>query len=175
MLAYLFVVFAIVARFLVLQFPQMWLNFTPVGASLLFFGARGPRRHAWAAVLLLAGSDLVLTKFVYGYPYTPDHFASILSYASVIAMGTLLRKNAGPARIVGAALATSVSFFLLSNFAVWRVWNMYPHTFSGLLACYAAAVPFFRNQVVSDLLFTTVMFSIPAVIELLKPAKVAKA
>jgi len=175
MLAYLFVVFAIVARFLVLQFPQMWLNFTPVGASLLFFGARGPRKHAWGAVLLLAGSDVVLTKLIYNYPYTPDHFATIGWYAAVIAMGTLLRKNAGPARVVGAALATSVSFFALSNFAVWMVWNMYPHTLTGLLACYAAAVPFFRNQVVSDLLFTTVMFSIPAVIELLKPAKVAKA
>jgi hypothetical protein len=175
MLAYLFVVFAIVARFLVLQFPQMWLNFTPVGASLLFFGARGPRKHAWPAVLLLAGSDVVLTKLVYGYPYTPDHFATIAWYAAVIAMGTLLRKNAGPARVLGAALGTSVSFFVLSNFAVWMVWNMYPHNLTGLFACYAAAVPFFRNQVVSDLLFTTVMFSIPAVIELLRPAKVAKA
>ena len=98
MLAYLFVVFAIAARFLVLLFPQMWLNFTPVGAALLFFGARGPRKHAWAAVLLLAGSDVLLTKFVYGYPYTLDHFATIAWYAAIVAMGTLLRNHAGPAQ-----------------------------------------------------------------------------
>ena len=78
------------------------------GAALLFFGARGPRKHAWAAVLLLAGSDVLLTKFVYGYPYTPDHIATIAWYAAIVAMGTLLRNHAGPARIVGAALATSV-------------------------------------------------------------------
>ena len=172
MLAYLFVVFAIAARFLVLLFPQMWLNFTPVGAALLVFGARGPRKRAWAAVLLLAGSDVVLTKFVYGYPYTPDHFATIAWYAAIVAMGTLLRNHAGPARIVGAALATSVSFFVISNFAVWLTWNMYLHNLGGLAACYAAAVPFFRNDVVSNLLFTTVMFSVPALIELLRPAAV---
>jgi hypothetical protein len=170
MLAYLFVVFAIAARFLVLLFPQMWLNFTPVGAALLYFGARGPRKHAWAAVLLLAGSDVLLTKFVYGYPYTLDHFTTIAWYAAIVAMGTLLRNHAGPARILGAALATSVSFFAISNFAVWLTWNMYPHNLGGLAACYAAAVPFFRNDVVSNLLFTTVMFSVPALIEMVRPA-----
>ena len=46
---------------------------------------------------------------------------------------------------------------------------MYPHNLGGLMACYAAAVPFFRNDVVSNLLFTTVMFSVPALIEMLRP------
>jgi hypothetical protein len=71
---------------------------------------------------------------------------------------------------VGAALATSVSFFAISNFAVWLTWNMYPHNLGGLAACYAAAVPFFRNDVVSNLLFTTVMFSVPVLLEMLRPA-----
>lgn len=170
MLAYLFVVLAVMARFLLLLRPEMWLNFTPVGASLLFFGARGPRKYAWIPVLLLAGSDVVLTKMVYAYPYTLDHLATIAWYAAVLGMGKLLRKDARPARIAGAALATAVSFFALSNFAVWLSWNMYPHNLSGLAACYAAAVPFFRNELVSDLLFSAVFFSVPALIELVKPA-----
>lgn len=165
MLAYLFVVLAVVTRFLPHPF-----SFTPVGAALLFFGARGPRKQAWIPVLLLAGSDFVLTRFVYGYPYTLDHFATVAWYAAVIGMGTLLRDNARPVRIAGAALATAVSFFALSNFAVWLVWNMYPPTLSGLAACYAAGVPFFRNEVVSDFLFSAIMFSLPAIIALVKPA-----
>jgi hypothetical protein len=135
MLAYLFIVLAIATRFLLLLRPAMWLNFTPVGASLLFFGAHGPRKQAWIPVLLLAGSDVVLTKLVYAYPYTLDHFATIAWYAAVLGLGTLLRRNAGPARIAGAALAAAVSFFLISNFAVWLVWNMYPHNLGGLAAC----------------------------------------
>jgi hypothetical protein len=164
MLAYLFVVLAALVRFL-----SVPLSFAPVGPALLFFGARGPRKHAWIPVALLAGSDLALTKLVYHYPYTLDHLVTIAWYAVVIAMGTLLRENARPLRIAGAALGASLGFFAISNFAVWMVWNMYPHTLSGLLACYVAAIPFFRTQFVSDMLFTAVMFSVPALIELLRP------
>jgi hypothetical protein len=164
MLAYLFIVLAAAVRFL-----SVPVSFAPVGASLLFFGARGPRKHTWIPVLLLAASDLVLTKFVYGYAYSLDHLVTIAWYAAVLFMGTLLRENARPLRIAGAALAMSVGFFLVSNFAVWLVWSMYPHSLNGLAACYAAAVPFFRKQIVSDLLFTAVMFGIPALLQFRKP------
>lgn len=164
MLAYLFVVLAVVFRFV-----SVPVSFAPVGAALLFFGARGPRRHAWIPVLLLAGADFVLTKFIYTYPYTLDHVVTIAWYAVVLLLGTLLRENARPARIAGAALAMSIGFFLVSNFAVWMVWNMYPHNVSGLMACYVAALPFFRHQFISDMVFTAVMFSLPALLARVRP------
>ncbi|HXE91568.1 MAG TPA: DUF6580 family putative transport protein [Terriglobales bacterium] len=159
MLAYLFVALATALRFL----PPM-LNFTPVGASLLFFGARQPRRRLWIPVLMLAASDVVLNRFVYGYPFTADLPITWAWYATILLLGGLLRENDRPLRLAGAALATSVSFFLVSNFAVWAVWNMYPKTLEGLLACYAAAVPFFRNTLASDLVFTVVFFGLPALV-----------
>ena len=165
MLAYLFLALAIAMRFL-----STPLSFAPVGPALLFFGARGPRKHAWIPVLLLAGCDFALTKFVYAYPYTLDHVVTIAWYAAVLAMGTLLRPNTRPVRIAGAALAVSLGFFMVSNFAVWLVWNMYPHSFAGLLTCYAAALPFYRNQFLSDMLFSALMFGMPALVELVKPA-----
>lgn len=45
----------------------------------------------------------------------------------------------------------SFTFFLVSNFGVWYYW--YPHTVSGLLTCYALAVPFYKNTLIGDLLF----------------------
>jgi hypothetical protein len=54
---------------------------------------------------------------------------------------------------VAASLAMSSLFFVLSNAAVWWAW--YPHNWEGLLNCYAAAIPFFRPTIQSDLLFTT--------------------
>jgi hypothetical protein len=164
MLAYLFVVLALLVRFV-----SVPVSFAPVGGALLFFGARGPRRHWWIPVLLLAGGDFVLTKFIYGYPYTIDHLITVAWYAAVLLMGRLILENARPVRVVVAALATSVGFFAISNFGVWLTGNMYPLTLNGLAACYAAAVPFFRKQVVSDVLFTVVMFSVPALIALMKP------
>jgi hypothetical protein len=64
--------------------------------------------------------------------------------------------------VVGAALASSVSFFLISNFAVWAAWpEMYPRTLNGLMMSYAAGVPFFRGTVESDLFFSVAMFGMP--------------
>ena len=169
MLAYLFVIVAVLMRFLPHQ-----LNFTPVAASLLYFGARRPRRELWAPLALLAGSDLILTKLVYHYPFTADHVVTLAWYAMALALGwLLLRRNAGPLRLVGASLAASVSFFVISNFAVWAVWQMYPKTPAGLVACYVAALPFFRNSVVGDLVFTAVMFGTPAIVAAItrKPAR----
>jgi hypothetical protein len=156
MLAYLFLIFAAVFRFL----PHP-MAFTPVGASLLFFGARRPRSQAWIPVLLLALSDVLLTKFVYGYPFKPDQFVTWIWYGAMVLFGGVLRQNAKPLRLVGASLTVSISFFLLSNLAVWAVWDMYPKTFNGLLTSYVVGLPYFRNTVMGDLLFTFAMFAIP--------------
>ncbi len=155
MLPYLFVIAAIAVRFL----PHPWA-FTPVAAALLYFGARAPRKRMWIPLALLVAADIVLTKSTYWYPLTVDHLVTWAWYAGVICLGGVLRENARPLRLLGASLATSVSFFILSNLAVWAVWDMYPKTWSGLVACYAAAVPFFRPD--ADLLFVAVMFGLPA-------------
>jgi len=162
MLAYLFVVLAIAVRFIPHPF-----TFTPVAASLLFFGARGARKQAWIPVLLLVGSDIVLTKLVYGYPLRPDQLIIWAWYGAMVLLGGLLRQNARPRRVVGASLAAAVSFFLASNFGVWLGWTLYPMTLAGLVECYVAGLPFFRNELISDVLFTAVMFSIPALLRLL--------
>jgi hypothetical protein len=161
MLAYLFVVIAVAVRFLPHPFA-----FTPVGAALLFFGARMPRKRAWIPVALLAASDVVLTTSRYGYPFTADHLLTWMWYAAIVLLGGLLAGNSRPIRLAGASLVTSVSFFLVSNFAVWAAWNMYPKTAAGLMMSYAAGVPFFRNTLVSDLLFTFLLFGIGALASL---------
>jgi hypothetical protein len=160
MLAYLFVAIAVLLRFM----PHA-MNFTPVGASLLFFGARGARKQLWVPVALLAASDLLLNRFVYAYPFTWDQLISWVWYAAIILLGTRLRENAGILRLAGASLATSISFFLLSNGFVWGAGDMYPRTLNGLWTCYAAGVPFFRHTVQGDLLFTAVMFGTPVLLE----------
>ena len=175
MLAVLFVVIAIAVRFLLLALPHMWLNLTPVGAALLFFGARGPKRLAWLPLVAFIAADVYMTRARYGYPLTADAFVTWAWYAGMIGLGMLLRRNQSPLRIFGASLAAAVSFFLVSNFAVWMVWDMYPKTVNGLMLCYAAAIPFFRNELVSDVLFTAVLFSVPAVIAALKPAAARQA
>jgi hypothetical protein len=160
MLAYIFIVLAVAVRFM----PHPW-HFTPVAASLLFFGAYGSRRQLWFPVVLLAASDVFLNKFIYSYPLSWDLLVTWAWYAAVLVLGSGSRRHLKPLWIMGGALASSVSFFLLSNFAVWAAYDMYPKNFSGLMTCYAMAVPFFRGTLAGDLVFTAVLFSVPVVIK----------
>ncbi|HEY1678918.1 MAG TPA: DUF6580 family putative transport protein [Candidatus Sulfotelmatobacter sp.] len=167
MLAYALVLLAIAVRFLPFAGPLNFLphawSFTPLAASLLFFGARGPRRQMWIPVVLLAATDVVLTKVMYSYVLSWDHVVTWAWYAGILLLGSaVLRQKSGFWRVVGAALASSVSFFVISNFAVWAAWSdMYSRSFSGLLACYTAAIPFFRGTLESDLFFSIAIFQIP--------------
>jgi len=166
MLPYLFVLLAIAVRFLPFAgswnvLPHAW-HFTPVAASLLFFGARGSRRQMWVPLVLLAATDVVLTKVIYSYTFSWDHLVTWAWYAAILWLGTNLREKSGPVRVIGAALASSVSFFLISNFAVWAAWpEMYPRSFNGLMMSYAAGLPFFRGTLESDLFFSAAFFGIP--------------
>lgn len=158
MLAYLFVVLAVAVH---LRWVALPFSFTPVVAALLYFGARMPRKQIWIPVVMLAASDVYLTQVTYGYPLTADHFVTWAWYAAILLLGGVLIKGFSPLRIGASALIASVSFFLVSNFAVWIVWrDMYPKTLNGLMACYVAGLPFFRNAVVSDLFFSAVFFGI---------------
>jgi len=156
MLAYIFVLFAVAVRFM----PHP-MAFTPVGAALLFFGARGARNRMWVPLALLGASDVVLTTLVYRYPFSWDHFVTWAWYAGMLWLGSTLKNHAGVLRILATALAGSVSFFLISNLAVWAAWDMYPHSVAGLMVCYDAGLPFFRRAVEGDLLFTSIMFAAP--------------
>ena len=165
MLPYLFILLTIAVRFLPFAgslnvLPHAW-HFTPLAASLLFFGARGSKRQMWIPLVLLAATDVALTKFIYAYPLSWDHLVTWAWYAAILWLGRNLREKSAPVRVVAAALASSVSFFLISNFAVWAAWEMYPKTFSGLMMSYAAGLPFFRGTVESDLFFSIAMFGTP--------------
>jgi hypothetical protein len=162
MLAYIFLILGVVVRFI----PHPWM-FTPVTGSLLFFGARASRRQLWIPFVVYAASDVLLTRLVYSYPFTLDHFVAFAWYAGVLWLGTKLRDNAKPLPIVGAALASSVSFFLLTNLASWAWLDMYPKNLSGVLLSYAAGLPFFRHAVEGDLLFTAAMFGTPVLVKTL--------
>ena len=143
-----------------------WLNFTAVGGSLLYFGARRPlRQAAWALVPFMA-MDVYLTTRIYRMAFhTQDYLVTWLWYAAVLVLGSLLlRQRTNVVRVVTGSLLASTSFFAISNYAVWVGSGMYPHTLAGLTACYASALLFYRNDLVSTLLVTGIAFGVEAVV-----------
>jgi hypothetical protein len=164
MLPYLFVLLAIAFRFVIPHIePHPW-DFTPLSASLLFFGAYGSRRQLGVPVALLAVADVVLSKFVYGYPISWDLYVTWAWYAAIVLLGTRLGQHSKAVWVLCSALASSISFFLLSNFAAWAAFDMYPKTWSGLTAAYIAGIPFFQYRPIGDLLFTAAFFAVPLVL-----------
>jgi len=168
MLAILVLVLAALSRLLPHIFHNMAFNFTAVGAGLLFFGSRRPRWQTVLAVAVMALMDVYLTTKVYGYAF---HLRGYLMtwawYAAVCLVGSTLLRKVTALRVAGGVLVSATSFFLLSNFAMW--WNsasfgvdaMYPHTLSGLGACYVAALPFYGNDLLSTGLFASAFFGLP--------------
>src|SRR5258706_13404330 len=97
MLPYLFILLAIAVRFLPFAgswnvLPHAW-HFTPLAASLLFFGARGSKRQMWIPLALLVSTDVVLTKFIYSYTFSWNHLVTWAWYSAILWMGMNQREK----------------------------------------------------------------------------------
>ena len=141
-------------------------NFTPIGAMALFSGAYLGRRGAVALAVPLGAlflSDLVL-GFYRGMPTV------YFSVALIVIIGWVALRRVSPIRVGGAAVASSVLFFVLTNFGMWLSSGFYPRTLAGLEACYIAAIPFFQNTVAGDLFYAAVLFAGFALLERTVPA-----
>lgn len=165
MLAYLFVLLALAVRILSGTGYLSMMGFVPLEASLLFFGSRMPRKQFAIPVALLVGCDLYLTLVKYQSHITFDQVLIWAWYVVPCFLGLLLKGRIRPLYVGGAAVASAVSFFVISDFGVWMAGYVgYPKTFAGLMACYAAAIPFFEKEIVSNLLFSAIFFSVPVLI-----------
>ena len=90
--------------------------------------------------------------------------------ALVALIGRMARGTRSPVRMAAVTLSGSCLFFVATNFAVWAESAFYPHTFDGLVTCYTAAIPFFRNALMGDFTYATVLFGSWALAELRFPA-----
>lgn len=73
-------------------------------------------------------------------------------------IGWVLQKRFSVGRLAFACLAAPTAFYIISDFGVWLAYGTYPHTWSGLVACYVAAIPYQGRITVSTLLFSVVLF-----------------
>jgi len=140
-------------------------NFVPLFSCVLFFGAMRTRREFAFPLLVLMAVDVLLTTRQYGYVLTADHAITWIWYAAVMLLGAMVvGAKASPVRGAAVALLAAAGFFAVSNFAVWVMWQMYPHTAAGLVACYAAAVPFFRNSMIAEGSASLLLFALPGLV-----------
>lgn len=133
-------------------------NFTPI-AALAFVAIRYVS-STWAVLLPL--SALFLSDLIIGFYSWPIMFSVYLGFG-MIALTSLLVGRTRSLCATGAAVITgSLTFFLVTNAAVWLFTPWYEKTFAGLLYAYELGLPFLRNMLMGDLFYT---FAIIAVVE----------
>lgn len=145
-------------------------NFTPIAALALFGAALLPNKGLALLLPLTAMllSDLGLHAIsnwrlgsgwmAAGSGFHRDMWFVYATVALITALGFSLRGRRTVASVGTATLASSLLFFLLTNFGVWAVWEMYPKTGAGLIECYVAAIPFFHWTLLGDVSYATILF-----------------
>lgn len=136
-------------------------NFTPIAAIAIFGGALLGKRLAYVlplAIMLI--SDIAL-ELISGNGFYPDQVFVYGSFLMVVFLSSkTLRSKVKAQNVLGTALASSVLFFLVTNFGSWLMWDIYPNTASGLIQSYVMAIPFFQNEILATLSYSAVLFGI---------------
>ncbi len=131
-------------------------NFSPIFAIALFGGTYLADRRLALVIPLVA---LFISDLFIGF-YSPVVMISV--YAGLILTGILglwLRNHKSVLNVVGAATASGIIFYLISNLGVWaNPVSGYPKDLAGLIQCYVLALPFLKNTLASNLVYSAVLF-----------------
>lgn len=139
-------------------------NFAPLAAIALCAAAYFPAKYKFTVPMIaLLISDVVLNlsyDFSLLSPFVISHY---IGFALVGGLGWLLRKRAAVKTLLPASIAASVIFYVVTNIVSWLFDPGYVKNFAGLIQALTVGLPqysatptwmFFRNSVLSDLLFT---------------------
>ncbi len=130
-------------------------NFTPVAAMALVGGAYLDKRFAFIVpVAAMALSDW----FIGFHSLMPFVYVSFLITGFI---GLWLAERKKAIYVAAASFVSSLLFFVITNTGVWMLsTSLYPKTVEGLMTCYIAAIPFFRNSLLGDLVYTAMLFAV---------------
>lgn len=156
--ALVFFAFAVLMRFV----PHSY-NVSAIGALGMFVGCMWSARIGFLMALAAMALSDMLGQWM-GVPsmgvYNPALMITVyvaIGLSAVIGRG--LQGRVGFVSVPAGAVAATVVFFLITNFAAWLDPQMpYARTPAGLIECYVAAIPFVKNTLIGNLLYTAVFF-----------------
>ena len=142
-----------------------WSGFSPVIAIALFAGfiIKQKDMSFLLPILALFISDAVI-QFLYTqdlFPYAGFYSGQWKNYL-ILMVATLIGwvlKGKSYTSLLAGTIAASTVFFLVSNFMVWQATTevVYAKNLGGLMTCYEAGLPFYRNSLVATLIFLPVI------------------
>jgi hypothetical protein len=141
------------------------MNFAPITALALFGGVYLDKKHTFIVPI----AAMLISDYFIGF-----YSGMTWVYSSFVAIGCIglwLRNHRGIGTTIAATFAGSILFFIVTNFGVWMASQVsYPHTVAGLVQCYVAAIPFFRNSLFGDFFYVGVMFGVYEMVKKILPS-----
>jgi len=158
-----FLALAVASRLLILGGTD-WANFSPIASMALFAGIYFNQKIQAISWTILAVwlSNLILNNFLYADYYPSFSFGFDGVHMGIFALiaflgSTLNQKKITYLNFISTNLVSGLGFFLLSNFAVWISSDVtYAKSIQGLITCYAAGIPFLKNTLASQFIFSAI-------------------
>ena len=158
-----FILIAITTLVKVICAPQIDLSGITAALSVALFAGLcvKDKKYAFALPLITVFISDVLIQVLYSlnmFPFKGFYGGQVYNYLLLFAL-TLIGigfRNFKTAGIFGAAIVGPTVFFLLSNFIVWKTQGAimgYNKDVSGLMQSYAMGLPFYRNSLISTIVF----------------------
>jgi hypothetical protein len=142
-----------------------WSGFSPVIAIALFSGfiIKQKDNSFLLPLLALVVSDAVI-QLLYTqdlFPYAGFYEGQWKNYLILLAstlIGWALKGRKYSSLAIGAVAAPTV-YFLISNIAVWMSAGeaTYAKSFSGLMTCLTAGLPFYKNSLIAMVVFLPII------------------
>jgi hypothetical protein len=133
-------------------------NFTPIAAMALFGGVYfSDKRFAFAIPLLAMFISDVGLQLLFGWGFHNTIVYVYAAFAITTIIGFVVKRNITITSVIASSLASSVLFFIITNFGYWAATG-FPLGITGLNMAYIAGLPFFRATMLGDLFYNAVLF-----------------
>lgn len=138
------------------------ITYSPMIAMALF-GGSVIKDKKWAFALPLLA--MFLSDFIFEVSGIATGFwgwGQLVGYgifACITLLGFGIKKINVP-MVAGFTVLSTLLFFFLSNSSVWLLSGglTYPKTFDGWMSCLAAGIPFLKNDIITNMVYSGVFF-----------------
>tara|TARA_Y100000768_G_scaffold162010_1_gene121180 strand:+ start:124 stop:525 length:402 start_codon:yes stop_codon:yes gene_type:complete len=112
-------------------------------------------RNYYILASIIIASQLISDYFL---GYYSSIFFVYLGYILLAFASKFILKEINFVSIIGTSIISVFIFFLVSNYGVWQMMDIYEYSLSGLIECYIAGIPFLKYSLISTLLYSTTMY-----------------
>lgn len=118
-------------------------NFTPIIALTVYISIFLGIKSSVFLILAFAISDMFIGL----------HNLLFFTWGSLALISIICQLSSSFMSRIFLLISTPVIFFIISNFGVWLLSDIYSKDFNGIISCYILAIPFFSNTLISTLIF----------------------